>query len=162
MRAACGFGCSTDLLSGINEGFPILFITSYFPAQTDMFLVVDVNQNTSVSSEKLYEAFIMLEMQLRHNLLPCSRVFSHVCWGTVQQTGHPSYGGTSVELKGDGFRLLAQTPPHREKWQPIWKAWKKVPVSFAAALAYKRPISVPSQAIILWPNLEFITQSTRY
>lgn len=34
---------------------------------------------------------------------------------------------------------------------------QKVPVSFAAALACKSPISLPSQAIILWPNLKSLS-----
>lgn len=49
-----------------------------------------------------------------------------------------------------------------EKSQLVQKAWtmpQKVPVSFAAALACKSLISLPSQAIILWPNLKSLSHN---
>lgn len=48
--------------------------------------------------------------------------------------------------------LGIETEAWVEKCQPLQKARampQKVPVSFAAALAYKIPISSPSQAVVL-------------
>lgn len=72
---------------------------------------------------------------VRHPLWEKPGVCSHLCWGW---RGWPQTVGIDTET-GLG------------ECQPLQKAWamaQKVPVSFAAALACKAPISSPSQAMV--------------
>lgn len=60
-------------------------------------LVVEVNQNISVSSEKQHEAFIAFEMQSGHHPLQCSQLSPRFAEAPLAVSmvagGHPLVGG---------------------------------------------------------------------